>query len=244
VFDIRATDVTGSTNDDAAAILGTPGSAGAVILADYQRAGRGRRARSWLAPPGSSLLFTAILPEPIATAALWAVPFWTALAVAAGIEAAIGLRTGLQWPNDLLLGDRKCCGILCVSRIVAERAWVGCGTGINVRRPEGDEELANLVPPPAFLSDAAPQAERRPVLDAILAAYKSSLRSLERPRDVARDWERRAGLAGTRYRLHVDGEARPFDAVARRLGEDGSLVVDVPGGERSISLADARVVRA
>ena len=237
-------DVTDSTNDDAARLLGEPGSAGLVLLTDYQRAGRGRRARNWLAPPGSSLLFTAILPEPVATEALWAVPFWTALGVAAGIEDATGLRTGLQWPNDLLLGTRKCCGILCVSRIAAERAWVGCGTGINVRRPEDDAELAAVVPPPAFLSDAAPAAERAPVLAAILAAYETSLGMLERPLEIARAWESRAALDGTPYRLLVDGETEPFDAIARRLAEDGSLVVDVRGGERRISLADARVMRS
>ncbi len=243
MFEIRRVDVTDSTNDDAARLLGEPGSAGLVLLADYQRAGRGRRARNWLAPPGSSLLFTAILPETLATEALWAVPFWTALGVAAGIETVTGLRVRLQWPNDLLLGTRKCCGILCISRIVAERAWVGCGTGINVRRPADDAVLAAVVPPPAFLCDDAPRAEREPILTAILAAYEASLHMLEHPLEVARAWERRAALDGTPYRLLVDGETDPFDAIARRLAEDGSLVVDARGGERRISLADARVMR-
>lgn len=236
-------DVTDSTNDDAARLLGENGSAGLVLLADYQRAGRGRRERTWVAPPGSSLLFTAILPEPLPTEALWAVPFWTALGVAAGIEAATGLRARLQWPNDLLLGSRKCCGILCISRIVAAHAWVGCGTGINVRRPADDAQLAAVVPPPSFLSDEAPQAERQPVLLAILAAYEASLRLLEHPLEIARAWERRAALDGTPYRLRVDGETEAFDAIARRLAEDGSLVVDARSGERRISLADARVMR-
>ncbi len=243
MFEIRSVAQTGSTNDDAAQILGEPGSAGAVLLADYQRAGRGRRARDWIAPPGSSLLFTAILPAAIATEALWSVPFWTALAIAAGIEAATGTRVGLQWPNDLLLGANKCCGILCISRIAGERAWVGCGAGINVRRPQDDTALAALAPPPAFLSDVAPAVEREAVLAAVLAAYGGSLSLLQRPADVARAWERRAVLDGTPYRLLVDGESEPFVAVARRLGDDGSLVVATATGERRISLADARVLR-
>ena len=243
MFEIRSTEATESTNDDAAALLGEPGSAGLVLLTDYQRAGRGRRERNWVAPAGSSLLFTTILPEPVATEALWAVPFWTALAVAAGIEEALGLQVGLQWPNDLIQATGKCCGILCISRIVAERAWVGCGTGINVRRPQHDETLAAVVPPPAFLSDTVPAVERRPVLEAILAAYENSLPMLERPLDIARAWERRAGLDGTPYRLLVDGSTVPFDAVARRLADDGSLIVAAAGGERRISLADARVLR-
>ncbi len=243
MFTIRAYDETDSTNDDAAALLGDPAHAGTVLVADYQRAGKGRRARAWIAPPGSSLLFTTILPVSLPASALWAVPLWTALGVAAGIERATGLRVALQWPNDLLLDGRKCCGILCVSRVSGDRAWAGCGTGINVLRPEGDQSLAAVDPPPAFLSDRAPQVERAHVLDAILAAYSETLGELERPQATARAWEARAGIDGTPYRILLDGESEPFDAIARRLAPDGSLIVERDGVERTISLADARVLR-
>lgn len=242
-FAVRAYAETGSTNDDALALLGTPEGAGLVLVADFQRAGRGRHARSWVAPAGSSLLCTALLPEPVASDALWAVTFWTALAVVEGIEDATGLRAALQWPNDLLLDGRKCCGILCVSRVSGKQAWVGCGTGVNVIRPKADPALDALVPPPAFLSDRAPGVERRALLDAILAAYARRLPELRDPHAVARAWEARAGLAGTPYRLLVDGTGERLDAVARRLGPDGALVVEANGAERSIALADARVLR-
>ena len=174
---------------------------------------------------------------------LWAVTFWTALGVADGIEAATGLRVGLQWPNDLLLDGRKCCGILCVSRVVGDRAWVGCGTGVNVVRPAADVALDAVVPPPAFLSDAMPGVERRVVLDAILAAYERRLPELASPAAIARAWEARAGLAGTPYRLLIDGATEPIEAIARRIADDGALVVDDGGIERAVSLADARVIR-
>ena len=243
MFEIRRSRVTDSTNDDAVALLGTPGSAGVVLCADYQRGGKGRRGRAWIAPPGSALLFTAILPAPIATAALWAVPFWSALGVAAGIERATGLRVALQWPNDLLLDGRKCCGILCVSRVVGERAWVGCGSGINVVRPADDALVRAIEPPAAFLSDRAPAIARDDVLAAVLAAYAASSDMLDDPQAIARAWERRAHLSGTSYRLLIDGERDPFEAVALRLGPDGSLVIATKAGERRVSLADARVLR-
>lgn len=214
-----------------------------VLSAGFQRAGHGRRGRSWVAPPGSSLLVTTILPRAVASESLWAVPFWTALGVADGIEVATGLKIDLQWPNDLLLEGRKCCGILCVSRVVGERAWVGCGTGVNVLRPPRNADLGAVDPPPAFLSDRAPRVQRRAVLDAILAAYERLLGELDRPEAIARAWERRAGLDGTPYRLLVDGEAVPFEAIARRLAPDGALIVERDGAERRIALADARVVR-
>jgi BirA family transcriptional regulator, biotin operon repressor / biotin---[acetyl-CoA-carboxylase] ligase len=243
MFRIRRQAQTESTNDDAAALLGEPDAAGLVFVADFQRAGRGRHGREWIAPEGSSLLCTAILPTTVRSEALWAVTFWTALAAAEAIEAATGLHPGLVWPNDLTLEGRKCCGILCVSRVVGERAWVGCGTGINVVRPAGDSKLSALDPPPAFLSDAAPQADREAVLHALLAAYAHRLSTLDDPEQIARAWERRAALDGTRYRLAVDGEPEPLWATARRIAPDGGLVVECDGAQRTIALADACVVR-
>ncbi|MDQ2857167.1 MAG: biotin--[acetyl-CoA-carboxylase] ligase [Candidatus Eremiobacteraeota bacterium] len=244
MFEIRAYNETESTNDDAATLLGTPAGKGVVLLADYQRAGRGRRSRAWIAPAGSALLFTTLLPTAIPSEALWAVPFWTALCVAVGIEEATGARVALQWPNDLLLERNKCCGILCISRVSGTEAWVACGTGINVSRPSDDDgSLAAIEPPPAFLSDRIPGVQRKPVLDAILRAYEHRLSELQNPEGTAREWERRAELDGTPYRILLDGTSEPLNAIARRIGSGGSLVVETDDAERAISLADARVLR-
>jgi BirA family biotin operon repressor/biotin-[acetyl-CoA-carboxylase] ligase len=248
MFRVRHLSETGSTNDDAARILGEPGSAGLVLTADFQKGGHGRRGRTWHAPPGSSLLFTAILPRTVRSADLWAVTFWTALGVADGIEAATGVRVGLQWPNDLLLDGRKCCGILCVSRVAGERAWVGCGVGVNVVRPAYHDELSTVVPPPAFLSDLAPARAtsdgRARILDAILAAFEARLALLDDAHGIARAWETRAALSETPYRILVDGESEPFDGRAQSLASEGSLVVRTGNGTlRTIALGDARVIR-
>jgi BirA family biotin operon repressor/biotin-[acetyl-CoA-carboxylase] ligase len=248
MFRIQNLAQTGSTNDDAAKLLGEPESDGLVLTADYQTGGHGRLGRTWVAPPESSLLFTAILPRRVRSADLWAVTFWTALGVADGIEAATGVRVDLQWPNDLLIDGRKCCGILCVSRVAGEYAWVGCGVGLNVSRPEHDDSLAAVVSPPAFLSDVAPEhattEDRRRILNAILAAFKARVTDLDDPQRIARAWEIRASLAGTRYRILADYEPEPFDAQAQALASEGSLVVlTAAGTQRTIHLGDARVLR-
>ena len=240
--DVRATRETASTNDDAAALLGDPSAAGATLVAEFQTAGRGRKAgRSWIAPAGSALLFTTILPVAVATDALWAVPFWVALAVADGVEEGCGVRLDLRWPNDLDLGARKAAGILCTSRVLGAAAHVGCGVGINVRRP-ADAALAAIEPPPAFLSDAAPHAEREAVLAGILGAMDGLLDVLDRPADVARAWEDRAGLRGRPYRLRLDADGSIVAGTAVRLDREGGLVVAHGGRESVVHLADARVV--
>ena len=64
--DVRSVRETASTNDDAARLLGDPSAAGATLVAEFQRAGKGRKpGRAWIAPAGSALLFTAIVPRAV-----------------------------------------------------------------------------------------------------------------------------------------------------------------------------------
>jgi BirA family biotin operon repressor/biotin-[acetyl-CoA-carboxylase] ligase len=239
---IQRVAVTGSTNEDIAAVLGDEQARGLTLVADYQERGAGRKGRVWIAPPGTALLCTIALPDPVPSTDLWAVPFWTALIVQAAMHH-MGAKAQLQWPNDLLLERRKVCGILCVSRVAGDYAWVGCGIGVNVRRPQNDEVLEQITPPPAFLSDAFDGADREVLLQALLRHADAFYDELAFPDRIARAWEKAAGLPGIRYRLLLDGESEPFEAAALRLLPGGALLVDHDGARREVSLADARVLR-
>lgn len=231
---------TESTNEDAAVLLGDDAALGTTIVAEEQTRGAGRKGRTWLAQPASALLFTTLLPIELSAADLWSVPFWAALAVRDAL-AACGVCSELHWPNDLLLGEKKLAGILCTSRILGERARVGCGVGVNVHRtPDADEQIA---PPPAFCDDAAP-VDRATLLAQILNLFEMRLALLDVPEQVARRWEREANLPGRRYRLLRDGDAMPFEATAIALATGGSLLVERENGTREIvALADARALR-
>jgi BirA family transcriptional regulator, biotin operon repressor / biotin---[acetyl-CoA-carboxylase] ligase len=233
--------VTGSTNDDVARMLGDEQARGLTLVADYQEHGKGRKGRSWIAPPGTALLCTIALPDPVPAADLWIVPYWTALVVSSAIRNC-GAEPLVKWPNDVLLADRKVAGILCISRVLGEYAWVGCGIGLNVTRPAGDAELAAVTPPPAFLSDVVP-VEREAVLQSLLHAADERYDDLFVPTRIVHDWEREARIPGARYRIALDMETEAFDATAVRLLEGGSLLVDRDGAQQEIALADARVLR-
>lgn len=236
---IRYVDETASTNDDAAALLGDPAASGLTIVAGHQTRGAGRKGRRWIAKPGSALLFTTILPRELPAARLWIVPFWTALCVRDALDAC-GVDAALHWPNDLLIGARKLCGILCVSRVTGERAHVACGVGINVERThDADRDIA---PPPAFCSDVA-RVDAVALLIAILKRFDAERAALDDVAAVARRWERAAGLPGKRYRLLRDGEDEAFEARAIALADGGALVVERDGKREAIALADARALR-
>jgi BirA family biotin operon repressor/biotin-[acetyl-CoA-carboxylase] ligase len=237
--DVRYVRETGSTNDDVTPLLARSDAAGATLVAEEQTAGRGRRAgRVWIARPGSALLFTTILPLTVDMADLWAVPFWVALGVADGLLQS-GVHVDLRWPNDLFVHDRKVAGILCVSRVTGSTAYVGCGVGVNVTRPH-DDTLAAIDPPPAFASDVAANVSREVLLTDILLAFDRRLASLRSPDAVARTYEERADLKGARYAVQLDADGSRLDGIARGLGPDGTLRLEVDGAEHLISLADAR----
>ena len=85
---------------------------GLVILAEHQTAGRGRLDRSWETPPGSGLTFSVLLRPDLPRARWGWLPLWGGLAVADALRERCGLDAVLKWPNDVLVGESKVCGLL------------------------------------------------------------------------------------------------------------------------------------
>src|SRR5262249_24111889 len=123
----------GSTNTLLMERANPPVGASEALLAEYQNAGRGRRGRSWIAPPGggSCLSLRWVFREvPRHLGALGLVDGVCALRTLTGLDIE-GLR--LKWPNDLLAGERKLGGILIELRAEsAGPAYVVIGIGLNV----------------------------------------------------------------------------------------------------------------
>jgi len=237
---IRYVEETDSTNADAAALMGDEGLGGLTLVAEHQRRGVGRKGRTWVAAPGSALLFTTILPQAIETEKLWLVPYWTALALRAALTE-FGIATVLQWPNDVLLCERKIAGILCQSSVSGATARVACGVGINVHRLPGRD--AGIDPPPAFCDDVT-VVDRAALLYRILRNYEGLLPMLAHPERVIAAWDAAAELPGRRYRIQPDNQSRPFESIAEGLAVGGGLrVVRDDGIKETISLADVSITR-
>ncbi len=105
---------------------------GLAVSADEQTAGRGRFKRSWVSPPGGSILMSALLRPPPEIVPL--VVMIAALAVRdAIIRAAPDLKPEIKWPNDILLNGRKTCGILVeTTRDEPANTFSVLGMGVNV----------------------------------------------------------------------------------------------------------------
>jgi BirA family transcriptional regulator, biotin operon repressor / biotin---[acetyl-CoA-carboxylase] ligase len=119
---------TGSTNADvlAAAALGEP--EGLVIVARTQTAGRGRQGRTWVSPPGGGLWFTVLLTPGVSVARFGWIPLLAGVALAEAVRDTAKVDAGLKWPNDLLVDDAKCAGILAEA---TGTGGVALGIGLN-----------------------------------------------------------------------------------------------------------------
>ena len=142
----------GSTNDVAATLAVDGGYEGAVVIADAQTSGRGRRGRTWFSPPVAGLYVSVILtPGRARVAPERAVSLLTlaaGVALAEAVERVTGLAPEIKWPNDLLVGRRKLAGILAEG--VAQPSASGLravvlGYGINVGAAAFPPELADRV---------------------------------------------------------------------------------------------------
>ncbi len=106
---------------------------GAVVVAEEQTAGRGRMGRSWVSPPGDNLYFTLILRPTLEQLRYLAVI--APLAVSLAIEETTGLMPRIKWPNDVLIGDRKVCGVLVETNLTGDEvqnALIGIGINVNL----------------------------------------------------------------------------------------------------------------
>lgn len=221
-----------STQTLARAWAATGAPEGAVVLAEYQTAGRGQHGRPWTAPSGTALLFSVIL-RPCLPVSRWPeIPLAAGCAVAEGLEALAPVSVKLKWPNDVLVAGEKLAGIL-TEGVAASPSLVILGIGVNVSQQETDWP-PNLVGRARSLAGLGAPVSRETLLAALLVRLNAWYGALlnEGFAPVRAAWRRR-GLLGGRVTL-ADGEGTTLD-----LGTGGELVVRRDDGRIALLFAPA-----
>lgn len=190
---------------------------GTVVTADEQETGRGRQGRSWFAPPGSALLYSALL-RPLDERPL--LPLAVPLAIAEAVESLAPRRCGLKWPNDIWVDDRKLAGVLIEGRPHADGGWAVIGVGVNVAIAEDEfpEELRGAA---TSIGEGVSVAALRLALDRSLGKWIEAA-----PKRVLGSFRARDVLRGRRLRW--EGGA----GTAAGIDDSGHLLVDDDDGTR------------
>ncbi len=132
---VAHSEVTGSTNADAVAAARTGAAEGLVVIAERQVAGRGRLGRVWESPAGAGVMVSVLLRPTVPVSRYGWLPLLAGVALARGVHRLTGLETRLKWPNDLLVDDRKCAGIL-AEGVPGGGVVVGIGLNVTLRADE------------------------------------------------------------------------------------------------------------
>jgi len=208
---------------------------GRVIVAAWQRAGRGRHGRPWSAPPGRALLFSAVLAPAGPVAAI--LPLLAGVAVRDAIASTAGVAAELKWPNDVLSDGAKVAGIL-VERPPGPFAVLGVGINANLEAVDlpGDWATSLLI------------RTGHPVdLDALLAATLEQLDQwLERAASAGIDvivnaWRERTQMLGQPVEVVLPD--RTVRGIAEDVTGSGALLVRSPSGVETFIAGDVRQLR-
>jgi BirA family biotin operon repressor/biotin-[acetyl-CoA-carboxylase] ligase len=211
---------------------------GLVAYCDFQSAGRGRLDRQWHAPPRSSLLCSILFRPELSVDQLQLVVGAVALSIRAALVRLCGLRPGLKWPNDLVVGDQKLAGLLAEVVATSQGPAVVVGLGLNLTDSPHDVAATDV------LSRTGITLSARGLLDIFLEELEWRYLQL---RDDAGRGELRREYEGALVTIGqvVRVERAQGDAVgeARGVDEFGRLVVDVDGHEMVFSTGDVVHVR-
>jgi len=221
---------TTSTNDVARDMARRGAPDGALVLADAQTAGRGRRGRAWNAPAGQCLLCSLILRPALAPARATRLTMLAAVAIARAI-LALGLPAVLKWPNDILINGRKAGGILTEAQTLGDKLeHVIVGLGINVNVSAGG--LTALAPrATSLLAEGGQPVEREHLLRLLLAEMEAPYLAMTRDGGEAVFQEWRVLLETLGRDVHVTTDSDVIEGRAEDVDGDGALLVRQTGGQ-------------
>lgn len=197
------------------------GRPGLLVIARRQTAGRGRQGRAWFSPEGSiSLTLTVASKDPRLTIAAGVAAHETASSFAMGSEPL-----EIKWPNDLISGKRKLCGILCETR--GEMAAVGIGLNVNGAGwpPELEGSAVSLSELAGF------PLEKEQVVNVLVHTLEHWLNTLKHQ-----------GFARVRERFLRHGRLKGHELATEQgepctivdMNDDGHLIIEVAGVRQSL----------
>ena len=219
---------------------GPPALLGEVWLAEEQTAGKGRAGHGWESRPKDGIYLSALLRPRLAPAEVIILSLAAGLAVVEAVHEVTGLWSDLRWPNDVMLGGRKFCGILTeLNAEVTRVRYVVVGMGLNVNNEEFPPELASVAT--SLRRESGQKVSRVEMVAALLRALDREQAALadgaagtrEAARErILRRFERHSSYCcGVAVTVEEDGG---YEGVTCGLDERGFLRVETADGVRTV----------
>lgn len=222
-----------STNTEAANQARRGAREGLCVVARRQSGGRGRHGRVWVSERDAGLYASVVLRPPVETKFLPLVTFAGAVAVFEALRK-FGLRSDIKWANDVLIKDKKICGILAETVETNQGLAIVVGIGINLKSANLPPELNETATSIEAETGAAPDAETLlETLTGFLSFYCELFYGEDGAKNIREEWTRRSSYAsGKRVRASLGNEV--VCGATRGIEADGALRIETASGEIKI----------
>ena len=239
---------TDSTNTRAKQAAEDGEKSGTLFITECQTGGRGRRGRTWESPAGSGIWMSLLLRPEIKPFDASMLTIVAAMGMKDAIEEIIGGGTGqgeihckIKWPNDIVLGDRKICGML--TEMSAETDWINyvvIGIGVNVNTTEFDDSIKDTAS--SILLQTGSSVKRSDVVVAFARHFSRYYEEFLKECNLsglADDYNKALINVGRDVKIvERDGS---FVAKAVGIDETGSLIVEKDGDTKRIVAGEVSV---
>lgn len=234
-------DVVDSTNNEARRQAEQGAPDGTLVVAVEQSAGKGRRGRSWVSISGTGVWMSLVLRPDFPPECASMLTLVAAMAVRAGIHQVTGLDGQIKWPNDVVLGGKKVCGILTeMSTEMEQIRYVIPGIGINVGIREFPEEIKDVA---TSLLLCTGKTVKRAVLTAAVAEaweyyYEKFLSTMDLSL-LKEDYDKALVNLGRQVKVLAPGGA--YTGISQGINERGELLVETEEGLRTVMSGEVSV---
>lgn len=219
-----------STNDVAKYLAENGAEEGTVVVAEIQNRGKGRRGKTWISPPGGVWMSIILRPDILPSRAPQ-LTLVTGVAVAETLKKELKLNVGIKWPNDILIGNKKVCGILTEVNASINKVnyvIVGIGIDMNVDVP--------LFPPDLQKGATSLKNELDTEINGAILVQKFLLNleklysqfTADKFPDILNEWRSLSKTIGSRVEVRTRGKTVQGYAVG--INKDGILILELDDG--------------
>jgi BirA family biotin operon repressor/biotin-[acetyl-CoA-carboxylase] ligase len=204
---------------------------GTVVIADEQKEGKGRMNRSWQSAKEKGLWFSIILRPDIQPQLAPQLTLLTATVLADVLKKHTGIEPMIKWPNDILINEKKCAGILTELQAEQDRIqYIVIGIGLNINQEE--KELAAIPKQATSLAvETGKSWSLKALFQAILTSFEKTYESYMASGfpEVKKTWESYGFKIG--QKIQVKTRQQTGEAFFKGISDDGALVIENEDGE-------------
>lgn len=218
---------TGSTNLDAKALAEKGSASGLLVVADMQTAGRGRRGRGWVAPAGQNIYMTLMLRPDCMPDKASALTLVMAVSVMEAVQELIPDKDcGIKWPNDIVVNNKKVCGILTEMSAELECIhYVVTGVGINVNQEEFPEEIRETAT--SLYIESGKETDRSKLVALVMHYFEQNYALFEKTWNLEHLLDKYNSMLINRGRqVRVLDPKGAYEGIAHGINEKGELIVE------------------